>query len=499
MAAYRVEPAFCRGEHTLRVPAELFTENRKRLAERLRATNKVPAGAYVLLQGGESETRHCSDHEPIFRQESYFHWAFGVEEPDFYGAIEVDTGRGILFPPKLPDAYAVWMGKLLDVKDFQVRYGADEAFWAEDLAKVFKEKKASLLLTLRGLNTDSGNYCREAAFDGISEFKVDNAILHPEISECRVFKTDLELEVMRFSNKISSDAHKEVMQCVRPGMYEYQMESIFKHYCQFNGGVRLMAYTCICGSGDNGSVLHYGHAGAPNSKQVQDGDMCLLDMGGEYYCYASDITCSYPANGKFTDKQRGIYEAVYKSSRAVMKALKPGVSWVDMHLLADRVHLEELKKLGLLKGDVEEMMKVRLGAVFMPHGLGHFMGIDTHDVGGYPEGVERSDKPGLKSLRTAREVKPRMVLTIEPGVYFIDVLLDAALRDPQQSQFMCREVIDQYRGFGGVRIEDDIAVTDDGMELLTCVPRTVEEIEAWMAEGRQRPQVPLPQECVKSG
>uniref|UniRef100_K1PLN4 Xaa-Pro dipeptidase n=1 Tax=Magallana gigas TaxID=29159 RepID=K1PLN4_MAGGI len=222
-------------------------------------------------------------------------------------------------------------------------------------------------------------------------------------------------------------------------------------------------------------------------------------MGGEYYCYASDITCSYPANGKFTDKQRGIYEAVYKSSRAVMKALKPGVSWVDMHLLADRVHLEELKKLGLLKGDVEEMMKVRLGAVFMPHGLGHFMGIDTHDVGGYPEGVERSDKPGLKSLRTAREVKPRMVLTIEPGVYFIDVLLDAALRDPQQSQFMCREVIDQYRGFGGVRIEDDVAVTDDGMELLTCVPRTVEEIEAWMAEGRQRPQVPLPQDCVKSG
>uniref|UniRef100_A0A8W8KIA3 Peptidase M24 domain-containing protein n=1 Tax=Magallana gigas TaxID=29159 RepID=A0A8W8KIA3_MAGGI len=170
-----------------------------------------------------------------------------------------------------------------------------------------------------------------------------------------------------------------------------------------------------------------------------------------------------------------------------MKALKPGVSCVNMHLLANRVHLEELKKLGLLKEDVEEMMKVRLGAVFMPHGLGHFMGIDTHDVDGYPEttvsvlDVERSDKPGLKSLRSARE------------------LLDAALRYPQQSQFTCREVIDQYRGFGGVRIEDDVAVTDDGMELLTCVPRTVEEIEAWMAEGRQRPQVPLPQECVKSG
>nr|XP_022338059.1 xaa-Pro dipeptidase-like isoform X2 [Crassostrea virginica] len=144
MAAFRTD----RGKHTLRVPAEPFVQNRKRLAERLRTTNKVPAGSYVLLQGGKSETRHCSDHEPIFRQESYFHWAFGVEEPDFYGAIEVDTGRGILFPPKLPDAYAVWMGKLLETKDFQLRYGVDEAYWSEDLAKVLKEKKASLLLTL---------------------------------------------------------------------------------------------------------------------------------------------------------------------------------------------------------------------------------------------------------------------------------------------------------------------------------------------------------------
>ncbi|XP_078338865.1 xaa-Pro dipeptidase-like, partial [Crassostrea virginica] len=307
---------FCRRKHTLRVPAEPFVQNRKRLAERLRTTNKVPAGSYVLLHGGESETRHCSDHEPIFRQESFFHWAFGVEEPDFYGAIEVDTGRGILFPPKLPDAYAVWMGKLLETKDFQLRYGVDEAYWSEDLAKVLKEKKASLLLTLRGLNTDRGNYSREPAFDGISEFIVDNAILHPEISECCVFKTDLDLEVMRYSNKISaaSEVHKEENRAMWPmGLLFYNIFSIFNHYCQFNGGIRLLAYTCICGSGDNGSVLHYGHAGAPNAKKVMDGDMCLLDMGGE-----SDINCSYPANGKFTQKQRGIYESVYKSSRAVM-------------------------------------------------------------------------------------------------------------------------------------------------------------------------------------
>lgn len=497
MASGRVEPAFCRGSHTMVVPMVMFKQNRDRLCEQLKKNDKVPRGAVVVLQGGESETRHCSDNEPLFRQESYFHWMFGVEEPDFYGALEVDTGKAILFPPKLPDAYAVWMGQLLTEENFKTRYEVDEVHFSSEISKVLKSKSPSVLLTLKGLNTDSGKLSREAAFDGIGEFTVNNSLLHPEISECRVFKSDLELEVLRYTNKLSSDAHKQVMKNVRPGMYEYQLESIFQHHCYFNGGLRNLSYTCICGSGHNGSVLHYGHAGAPNSKQLNDGDMCLLDMGGEYYCYASDITCSYPCNGKFTERQKGIYNAVFKASRAVMGAVKPGVSWVDMHLLADRVQLEELKKLGLIQGDVDEMMKVRLGAVFMPHGLGHFMGIDTHDVGGYPEGTERSKEAGLRSLRTVRSLEHRMVLTIEPGIYFINVLLDQALANPDQARFMCREVIDQYRGFGGVRIEDDIAVTEDGMECLTVVPRTVEEIEAVMAEGKNGQQIPLPQDLPK--
>ncbi|XP_010293456.1 PREDICTED: xaa-Pro dipeptidase-like, partial [Phaethon lepturus] len=160
------------------------------------------------------------------------------------------------------------------------------------------------------------------------------------------------------------------------------------------------------------------------------------------------------------------------------------VAWPDMHRLADRVHLEELTKIGILKGNVDDMVKVHLGAIFMPHGLGHLLGIDVHDVGGYPEGVERIDLPGLRSLRTARSLEQGMVLTIEPGIYFIDHLLDQALRDPAQSCFINNDVLQRFRGFGGVRIEDDIAVTASGMELLTCVPRTVEEIEAFMAEGQ---------------
>ncbi|XP_018428909.1 PREDICTED: xaa-Pro dipeptidase-like [Nanorana parkeri] len=219
----------------------------------------------------------------------------------------------------------------------------------------------------------------------------------------------------------------------------------------------------------------------------------LFDMGGEYYCYSSDITCSFPANGKFTADQRAIYEAVLKASRAVMNAVKPGVSWPDMHRLADRVHLEELTKIGILRGNVDDMIKAHMGAVFMPHGLGHFLGIDVHDVGGYPEGVDRVDLPGLRSLRTARCLQERMVLTIEPGIYFIDHVLDQALANPAQACFINNDVLRRFRGFGGVRIEDDIAVAANGMELLTCVPRTVEEVEALMAESPGESKVILSQ------
>ena len=129
-------------------------------------------------------------------------------------------------------------------------------------------------------------------------------------------------------------------------------------------------------------MLHYGHAAAPNEKKIGPSDLCLFDMGAEYYCYASDITCTFPSNGKFTPQQKVAYEATLRANRAVLDAIQPGVSWVEMHLLADRIILEDLTKAGILKGDINEMLEHRISAIFFPHGLGHFLGIDTHDVGG---------------------------------------------------------------------------------------------------------------------
>lgn len=472
------------------IPMALHALNRTRLCDRLKVKNLVKE-CFVVLQGGEQQALHCSDRELVFRQESFFHWTFGAKEPGCFGAIDVANGKSILFVPRLPESYIVWMGKIHPTDHFKKLYAVDEVHYADEVADVLEKLGAKKLLTLSGQNTDSGTFSKEAVFDGISRFQVDNKSLYPEIVECRVYKTKMELDVMRYVNRISSEAHKEVMKRVRPGHKEYQLESVFEHYVYARGGMRFTSYTCIAASGDNCATLHYGHAGAPNDKTIDDGDMCLFDMGGEYHCYTSDITCSFPCNGKFTEKQKDIYDAVLKSRTAVMDAVKPGVNWVDMHLLADRVHLEELVKCGILKGDVEEMMKVRLGALFMPHGLGHFMGLDVHDVGGYPEGHERRSEPGLRSLRTVRNLDENMVLTIEPGIYFIEAVIRQALADPARACFIVEEAISQYYGFGGVRIEDCIIVTADGCELMTQVPRTVEEIEAHMAEGRENQQMPI--------
>jgi len=273
---------------------------------------------------------------------------------------------------------------------------------------------------------------------------------------------------------------------VKDGLMEYQMEAVFRHETYFKGGCRNMSYTCICASGHNGATLHYGHAGAPNSKSLRDGEMVVFDMGAEYHCYCSDITRSFPVNGKFTQDQKVVYESVLAAQEAVMQAMKPGVLWPDMHRLANKVICVELKKHGLLQGDVEEMQKHHIGALFMPHGLGHFLGLDTHDVGGYPEGVQRIQEPGIKSLRSGRVLQEGMVITVEPGIYFIAAVIEPALVDPVKSQFLVVERIKQFANFGGVRIEDDVIVTATGMENMTTAPRTVAEIEAWMSTAPQQ-------------
>jgi len=209
----------------------------------------------------------------------------------------------------------------------------------------------------------------------------------------------------------------------------------------------------------------------------------MFDMGGEYHCYGADISRSFPISGKFTETQKEIYQTVLAAQQTVMKNMKAGVLWPEMHRLADRVICAELLKHGYLQGDVEEMMKSFIGSLFMPHGLGHLLGIDTHDVGGYPAdgSITRSTEPGLRSLRLGKRLEENMVVTVEPGVYFIPAVLEEAINSDKK-KFLNVEKIRSMYGFGGVRIEDDVVVLQNGIENLSRFsPTSVEEIEALMA------------------
>lgn len=459
-------------------PMELFRENRKRLVDKLVGDHK---GSVVLLQGGNDLSHYSTDVDYEFRQEPYFHWCFGVREPGFYGAVCVGSGRSVLFMPRLPEEYATWMGKLLTPTQVASTYKVDEVYFNDEIDAFMRTLNPDFILTLYGRNSDSGLFTKEADFEGISNYKINRDVLFDIISNLRVYKTPREIELMRHVAVVSSDAHKYVLKNMKPGMKEYQGEAMFKYFCYYEAGCRHTAYTCICGSGHNGSTLHYGHAAAPNDKVIARGDMCLFDMGASYLGYSADITVSFPVDGKFTDRQKVIYNAVLKARNAVIASVKPGASWVDLHDSALSIILTALKDYGALKGDVGEMMRCGLGATFMPHGLGHLLGIDVHDCGGYIKGTpDRPVEPWRKSLRTARILEQNMVLTVEPGCYFIDHLLDKALADETKKKFLVQDVINELRGFGGVRIEDDVLVTERGCEIFGSLPRTVQEIESFM-------------------
>lgn len=478
---------YSQGLDTLKVPMKMFGDNRKKLIEKfLPVLAPVESGKtdLILLEGGKAEERHDTDHEHVFRQEGFFHYLFGVKEPNFFGLIDVTNRKSYLLIERLPAEYAVWMGRISPAEEFKKEYEVEEVKYVDELDELVSSLNPRAVHVLHGMNTDSKNFHAGASFKGIEKYNVNKDLLFPVLVECRVIKSEDELNLIRYANKVSSRAHMEVMRRVHHGMMEYQAEAIFLYEVYHNGGCRHVSYTCICASGENSAVLHYGHAGAPNSKQLQDGQILMFDMGGEYHCYASDISRSFPVNGKFTEDQKMIYEGVFAAQEAVMNTMKPGVSWPDMHLLSHRVICEHLTKHGLLKGDINEMMENHIGALFMPHGLGHLMGIDTHDCGGYPNGMKRSDSPSLRSLRCGRVLEENMVVTVEPGIYFIPALLDPALADPVKSKFLVAEKIETFRGFGGVRIEDDVIVTKTGMENMTTAPRTVKEIEEWIAGGK---------------
>ena len=341
-------------------------------------------------------------------RQSYFQWAFGVAEPGCYGVISLSTGAATLLVPRQPAEYAVWQGDVRSPDWFKARYGVDAVSYADQLAKTLAPLSPAWLHVLEGSNSDSGADVAPTDLPVLPpglQFCVDDglfALLHDVMTRLRVLKTPAEVEVMRYAADVTCAGHVAAMRATRPGLREYHLEATFLHAAAMRG-CRLPAYTPIAAAGRNGAALHYGHAGAPNDAELRDGDLALCDLGAEYHCYASDVTTTFPVSGRFSPLQAGVYGAVLAAQRAVLKAAAPGVAWPDMHALAERTLLSGLVDAGLLRGDVAAMLDARLGGTFMPHGLGHLLGLDTHDVGGYVLGTPpRPEGPGRSRLRTAR-------------------------------------------------------------------------------------------------
>lgn len=400
------------GKDTYKVSLqEVFAANRQRLVDRLREAGHAHSrcSCIVYLHGGASETRYDSDHEPLFRQESYFWYLTGVKEPDCAVMIDITTNETTLFIPQVPADYATIMGRIKTPLEWKDLYQVDNVRFTNETNEVIeevlfhgsnsignsngsngkKEDDDCTLLLLQGKNSDSGKDYKAPSMERFSaklQKVVNTDLLFDILAEARVIKSQTELLLLEHVTQVTSFAHAYVMRNAKVGMMEYQAESLFRHYCYYNYGCRLVGYTPICGCGPNAAILHYGHAGEPNARQIVDGDICLFDMGAEYQGYGSDITCSFPISGKFSALQRPIYQAVLNAQVAVYNLMKPGVSWVACHKVAEMEILKVLIDIGLVLNDddevvhkktLEELVEMRLCAVFMPHGLGHFIGIGT--------------------------------------------------------------------------------------------------------------------------
>lgn len=422
----------------------------------------------IYLKGAEILYRYGTDYEYPFRQESNFWYLTGVNEADYHCVLDIKTGDYHLFSPKRDAQYAVWHGRIKPKEEILDEYKPDYLHNDNELLTILKQLKPS---TIYCLDEEHAEFIEDLNRD----FTVETETLSDALTYCRCIKTEPELKKMRQAAKVNNLAHLEVMKALKPGMNEYETKAIFDYHQQ-KRGLLQPAYSGIHAGGVNSAILHY----TENNKPIKEGDLYLIDAGYEFEGYASDITRTYPANGRYSEDQASIYQIVLEALNKTIDMAGPGIKMEELHLAACRIILGGLKNVGIVKGDVEEMMEKNIFALFFPHGLGHFLGLDTHDVGGYPKGVDRIDRPGIRFLRVRRELIPGMVITIEPGIYFIPALLKPAMEDEEKSGFLNREKLETLMNFGGIRIEDNLVITEDAHENLTDVPKEIKDIEEVM-------------------
>jgi Xaa-Pro dipeptidase len=401
---------------------------------------KLAGKGVVHLQGGKPVPRNF-DVDYVFRQQSDFLYLTGVEEPGCH--LVLDGRKEILFVPRIDNHHRVWEGHVPSPDEARRLFGVDRVMYADELPKVLGRKKVA-----------------------------SKALLRDALDELRACKVPGEVSLMRRASDVSSVAHRAVMAQARSGMKEYQVQAIFEAEC-LKAGLKHLAYPSIVATGVNGAVLHYRR----NDAELKDGELLLIDAGAEHRGYAADITRTFPVDGRFNERQRDVYSVVLETQKACIDRARPGIVSADLHVFSMRKLAEGLRDLGLLHGELDGLVEGGAIRLFYPHGLTHMLGLDVHDVTGGKK--RKMENPTKVPVRFVAKLEPGFVITMEPGIYFIEALInDKALRQKHKGSVDFAKA-ESFLDFGGIRIEDDVVISEDGPPVnLTDVPKEIADVEA---------------------
>lgn len=437
----------------LALTPEFFASRRQELMRRL------GKGGVAVIRSAPEHIRSNDTHYR-YRQDSDFYYLTGFHEPDAVCLLIPDhpEHQYVLFVrPRNPER-ETWDGRRVGPEAAKERFGADATYSIEQLDEQLRKylEKTEIIHFRFGRDEDFDKrifnllkyyrYWRQR--NGVGPHAIVD--LSETLHEMRLYKSSQEIDLMRHAAAIAASAHKEAMAAVHPAMSEYEVEAIIENRFR-REGASGPAYNSIVGGGINATILHY----VENSSKLEDGDLLLVDAGAEYQFYCSDITRTYPINGKFTPAQATIYEIVLEAQIAAINLVSPGTQFDEIHQKAVEVLVDGLLKVGLLTESREKVLEEHLYRKFYMHRTSHWLGLDVHDTGKYVVDGE------------SRKLEPGMVLTIEPGLYIGE----------------SEEIPQAYRRIG-IRIEDDILVTETGFEVLTSeVPKKIEELEAIVGKG----------------
>lgn len=459
---------------------DTYTERRKKL--------KMQMGKGMLLFLGHDEVpMNGPDNTLPFHQNSTFLYYFGLDFPGLAATIDIDSGEEVIYGDDIEIDDIVWMGPQTLLKDRANEIGVEITKPAASLHRdihVAQKQNRKIHFLPEYL---AKNQIKVFQLLDISPDEVKNGasveFIKAVISQ-RSHKSDEEIRQIEQAHAITYDMHTTAMKMARPGAKEQDITGVLYGIPLRSGG--YYSFPIILST--SGEILH-NHS---HNNVLQEGDMLLVDCGAENSKhYAADITRVTPVSGKFTSKQKEIYDIVLAAEEAGIAAISPGTPYKEVHLKAAKIVTNGLKDLGLMRGNTEEAVKAGAHALFFPHGLGHMMGLDVHDMEdlgenfvGYNDQFRRSDQFGLAYLRLAKKLKPGYVLTVEPGIYFIPALINDWSREKKHSEFLNYKKIEEYIGFGGIRIEDDVLVTESGYRVIgeKTIPKKPEDVEAMWGE-----------------